>query len=194
MKRSLKDMTIGPVLSWKNEDIKAHIDAVLELDGCELMHGGKPLKNHNIPDCYGSYEPTTVKVPLKHFRGKKKRDLLTTELFGPFQIVVEYGDKDIEYMLEILNNLPNFLTAALVSNDPIFTDYVLGDTLNGTQYHGLRARTTGAPQNHWFGPSGDPRGAGIGTAYAIKHTWSHHREIITDSGPIPKEWTMPHPS
>jgi len=84
IKRSLSDMTLGPVLSWKNEDIKAHIDAVLELDGAELMHGGKPLKNHSIPACYGAYEATTVKVPLKHFRGKKKRELLTTELFGPF--------------------------------------------------------------------------------------------------------------
>ena len=117
-----------------------------------------------------------------------------TELFGPFQIVVEYGDKDVPYVLELLNALPKYLTAALVSNDPIFTDNILGDTLNGTQYHGLRARTTGAPQNHWFGPSGDPRGAGIGTAEAIKHTWSHHREIITDTGPIPRDWVMPGPS
>ena len=31
----------------------------------------------------------------------------------------------------------------------------------------MRARTTGAPQNHWFGPCGDPRGAGIGTAGSI---------------------------
>lgn len=43
----------------------------------------------------------------------------------------------------------------------------MGRTINGTTYEGLRARTTGAPQNHWFGPSGDPRGAGIGTAEAI---------------------------
>ena len=26
----------------------------------------------------------------------------------------------------------------------------------------------GAPQNHWFGPAGDPRAAGIGTPEAIK--------------------------
>ncbi len=37
---------------------------------------------------------------------------------------------------------------------------VLANTVNGTTYAGIRARTTGAPQNHWFGPSGDPRGAG----------------------------------
>lgn len=124
-KRNVKDGTIGPVLSWTNEEIASHINAVLELDGVELMHGGKPLRNHSIPKCYGSYEPTTVKVPLKHFRGKKKRELLTTELFGPFQILVEYGDKDIDYMLETLNSLPNYLTAAIVSNDPHFTEYCL---------------------------------------------------------------------
>lgn len=83
-KRSLKDLTIGPVMSWTNEKIKEHIDAVLELEGAELLFGGVPLRNHTIPTIYGAYEPTAIKVPIKHFRGKKKRDLLTTELFGPF--------------------------------------------------------------------------------------------------------------
>ena len=83
-RRSLNDLTIGPVLSWNNDQIKAHVEAVLELDGAELLCGGVPLKNHSIPSIYGSYEPTAIKVPLKHFRAKKKRDLLTTELFGPF--------------------------------------------------------------------------------------------------------------
>jgi 1-pyrroline-5-carboxylate dehydrogenase len=124
----------------------------------------------------------------------KKRKILTKELFGPFQIVVEYGNKDIDYVLQTLHDLPHHLTAACVSNDPHFTNEVLSKTVNGTQYSGLRARTTGAPQNHWFGPSGDPRGAGIGTPYAIKHTWSHHREIVTDVGPIPSDWTMPGPA
>jgi len=59
------------------------------------------------------------------------------------------------------------LTAAVVSNDQVFTEKILGSTVNGTTYAGIRARTTGAPQNHWFGPAGDPRGAGIGTAEAI---------------------------
>lgn len=54
-----------------------------------------------------------------------------------------------------------------------------------------QARTTGAPQNHWFGPAGDPRGAGIGTPEAIKLVWSCHREIITDEGPIPSGWSTP---
>ena len=96
--------------------------------------------------------------------------------------------------MEILENLPHHLTAAVVSNDQMFTNRVLSSSINGTTYHGLRARTTGAPQNHWFGPSGDPRGAGIGTPYAITYCWSHHREIVTDVGPVKDDWVMPHPA
>ena len=67
---------------------------------------------------------------------------------------------------------------------------VLAHTVNGTTYTGIRARTTGAPQNHWFGPAGDPRGAGIGTPDAIRLVWSTHREIIQDSGPVPAGLTL----
>ncbi len=73
----------------------------------------------------------------------------------------------------------------------VCSHYVLGRTVNGTTYSGIRARTTGAPQNHWFGPSGDPRGAGIGTKEAIQLVWSSHREIINDIGPIKTDWTLP---
>ena len=166
-KRSLKDLTVGPILTWNNEKIKAHLDAILELDGVKILWGGVPLKDHTIPAIYGSYAPTAVYVPIKHFRGKKSRELLLTELFGPFQIIAEYGTNETEKVLELLEMIPHHLTAACVSNDPIFTDKILANTVNGTTYHGMRGRTTGAPQNHWFGPCGDPRGAGIGTPYAI---------------------------
>ena len=65
---------------------------------------------------------------------------------------------------------------------------VLANTVNGTTYAGIRARTTGAPQNHWFGPAGDPRSAGIGTPEAIRLVWSCHREIINDVGPVPSSF------
>ena len=71
---------------------------------------------------------------------------------------------------------------------------VLVRTINGTTYAGIRGRTTGAPQNHWFGPAGDPRGAGIGTKEAIQLVWSCHREIIHDVGPVPQSWTRPKPT
>jgi 1-pyrroline-5-carboxylate dehydrogenase len=42
-KRSLSDLTVGPILTWTNEKIKAHLDAVLELDGSKILWGGVPL-------------------------------------------------------------------------------------------------------------------------------------------------------
>lgn len=181
-------------MTWNNERIKAHLDAVLELDGTKLLFGGNPLKDHSIPVQYGAWEPTCVFVPLKHFRGARKQKLLCTEIFAPFQIVTEYGTSDFNKIVDVLEAIPANLTAAIVSNDPIFREKLLGLTVNGTTYSGLRARTTGGPSNHWFGPSGDPRGAGIGTPYAIQYTWSHHREVISDIGPIPANWTIPHPN
>lgn len=170
------------------------MDAVLELDGTKLLFGGKPLTDHKIPSQYGAWEPTAIFVPMKHFRGAKKNKLLTTEVFGPFQIVTEYGNNEFEKVVDVLEEIPANLTAGIVSNDIVWKEKLLGMTVNGVTYTGLRARTTGAPQNHWFGPSGDPRGAGIGTPYAIQHTWSHHREVIQDIGPIPEGWSLPHPN
>jgi 1-pyrroline-5-carboxylate dehydrogenase len=66
------------------------------------LTGGKPLINHSIPSVYGSWEPTLVYVPLKHFRAAKKFELLTTELFGPFSIVTEYYEKDTDLVLDYL--------------------------------------------------------------------------------------------
>lgn len=189
-RRSLENLSIGPVLSWNNDRIATHIKRVLEVPGAELMFGGSPVTGHNIPDCYGAYEPTAIRVPLpavceKHF------DLLTTELFGPFQIVSTYGDEDVPVLLDLLERISHHLTAAVVSADPVFQNRILSSTVNGTTYCGMRARTTGAPQNHWFGPSGDPRAAGIGTPEAIVSTWSGHREIIMDQGELPETWQTP---
>jgi 1-pyrroline-5-carboxylate dehydrogenase len=189
-RRKLDDLSIGPVLSWSNEQIKGHIDAVLEVPGAKLLFGGAQLNNHNIPACYGAYEPTAIRVPLAAVRDDHF-DLLTTELFGPFQIICTYGDEDIDSLLSILERISHHLTAAVVSADPVFQNRVLASTVNGTTYCGMRARTTGAPQNHWFGPSGDPRAAGIGTPEAIISTWSGHREIIMDQGALPEDWLLP---
>jgi len=191
-RRTLDDLTIGPVLSWDNDQIRAHIEAVLEIPGTELLFGGSELTGHTIPNSFGAYEATAIRAPLSaladgHF------DLLTTELFGPFQIVVSYGDDDIDTVLSLFEQMSNHLTAAVVSADVQFQNRILRATVNGTTYCGMRARTTGAPQNHWFGPSGDPRGAGIGTPEAITVTWSAHREIIFDEGELPVGWSTPAP-
>jgi len=190
-RRKLSDLTIGPVLTWNNEQMEAHIKEVLELEGAKLLFGGKRLTGHTIPPQFGSMEPTAIFVPLRHFKSMKKFKLLTTELFGPFQIVTEFVNTTVDQVIECLENMDHNLTAAIVSNDVQFTNHIISNSVNGTTYAGLRARTTGAPQNHWFGPCGDPRGAGIGTAEAIQMVWSSHREIITDVGPTPENWVCP---
>lgn len=106
------------------------------------------------------------------------------------QVVTDYSDSELPLVLEACERMENHLTAAVVSNDALFRQKVLAHTVNGTTYAGIRARTTGAPQNHWFGPAGDPRGAGIGSPEAIRLVWSCHREIIEDVGPIPSHHPM----
>lgn len=189
-RRKLADLTVGPVLSWTNERIQAHVDGLLTIPGSELMFGGAPLEDHSIPSCYGAWQPTAVRVPLHALRGEHF-DRVTTELFGPFQVVIVYGDDDLDDVLEVLERISHHLTAAIVSADPVFQGRVLGATVNGTTYCGMRARTTAAPQNHWFGPCGDPRAAGIGTPEAIITTWSGHREIIMDQGSLEPGWKLP---
>ncbi|KAF4360656.1 hypothetical protein F8388_011291 [Cannabis sativa] len=153
-RRKLEDLTVGPVLTVTTGAILEHINQLLQIPGSKLLFGGEPLENHSIPQIYGAIKPTAVYVPVEEIVKDNNYDLVTKEIFGPFQEVI-------------------------------------GKTVNGTTYAGLRGRTTGAPQNHWFGPAGDPRGAGIGTPEAIKLVWSCHREIIYDLGPLPKHWEIP---
>lgn len=193
-KRNLADLSIGPVLSHSTADILAHRDRLLEIPGAYLAFGGKELTGHSAPAQYGMVEPTAVFVPLEEALKPEHFKAVATEIFGPFQVLTSYNDSTLEQVLEACETMSHHLTAAVVSNDPRFQNKVLGRTVNGTTYAGLRARTTGAPQNHWFGPSGDPRGAGIGTPDAIKLVWSCHREIIHDQGEIPKGWSKPPPS
>ncbi|CAE7845707.1 ALDH12A1 [Symbiodinium sp. KB8] len=93
--------------------------------------------------------------------------------------------------MDLCERMNAHLTAAVVSNDFDFINKVAGNTVNGTTYIGRRARTTGAPQNHWFGPAGDPRAAGIGSIEAIQLVWSCHREVVMDVGPVPSGWETP---
>jgi 1-pyrroline-5-carboxylate dehydrogenase len=189
-RRNLDDLTVGPVLSWTDKQIQSHIDAVMGVTGTELLFGGAPLTGHKIPKCYGAYEPTAIRAPLSQL-SNGHFDLLTTELFGPFQIIASYNDDELGTVLGLLEKISHHLTAAVVSANAEFQNKILGATVNGTTYCGMRARTTGAPQNHWFGPSGDPRAAGIGTPEAIISTWSGHREIIFDQGTLPQNWSVP---
>eukprot|EP01029_Cantina_marsupialis_P028412 TRINITY_DN776130_c0_g1_i1.p1 TRINITY_DN776130_c0_g1~~TRINITY_DN776130_c0_g1_i1.p1 ORF type:complete len:546 (+),score=183.75 TRINITY_DN776130_c0_g1_i1:23-1639(+) len=187
-KRNLADLTVGPVLSVSTKEMLDHTDKLLAIPGARVCWGGKELKNHTIPEIYGAMEPTAVFVPLDEMLKPENFELCVTEIFGPYQVVTEYKEGEVDKVLEALERMSHHLTAGVVSNDPIFTNHILANTVNGTTYSGIRARTTGAPQNHWFGPAGDPRGAGIGTTDAIRLVWSCHREIVTDIGPVPAEF------
>ncbi|CAK8563145.1 unnamed protein product [Lathyrus sativus] len=190
-RRKLADLTIGPVLTFTTDALLEHTKNLLEIPGSKLLFGGQPLEDHTIPQIYGAIKPTAVYVPLEEIMKDKNYELVTKEIFGPFQVVTDYKDHQLPIVLEALEKMHAHLTAAVVSNDPLFLQEVIGKSVNGTTYAGLRARTTGAPQNHWFGPAGDPRGAGIGTPEAIKLVWSCHREVIYDYGPVSKGWKIP---
>nr|Q40255.1 RecName: Full=Probable aldehyde dehydrogenase; AltName: Full=Flax-inducible sequence 1 [Linum usitatissimum]CAA60412.1 fis1 [Linum usitatissimum] len=190
-RRKLEDLTVGPVLTVTTEAMLDHLNKLLQIPGAKLLFGGKPLENHTIPSIYGAVKPTAVYVPLEEILKVSNYELVTKEIFGPFQVVTEYKNSQLPMVLEALERMHAHLTAAVVSNDQLFLQEVIGNTVNGTTYAGLRARTTGAPQNHWFGPAGDPRGAGIGTPEAIKLVWSCHREIIYDIGPVSHHWEIP---
>jgi 1-pyrroline-5-carboxylate dehydrogenase len=190
-RRKLEDLTIGPVLTFTTEAMLEHKNNLLEIPGSKLLFGGEELENHSIPSIYGAIKPTAIFVPLEEILKDKNYDLVTKEIFGPFQVITEYKDNQLPLVLDALEKMHAHLTAAVVSNDVLFLQKVIGNSVNGTTYAGLRARTTGAPQNHWFGPAGDPRGAGIGTPEAIKLVWSCHREVIYDIGPLPTNWQLP---
>lgn len=59
------------------------------------------------------------------------------------QVVTEYTDAQLPKVLEACERMTNHLTAAVVSNDIRFVQHVLANTVNGTTYCGIRARTTG---------------------------------------------------
>jgi 1-pyrroline-5-carboxylate dehydrogenase len=188
--RKLDDYTVGPVLTVTTEQFLNHTNNLASIPGASILWGGKELTNHKIPEQYGAVEPTAVFVPLEQLISDKYFDMCTKELFAPFQVITYYNDNNLQLVLDGLERMSHHLTAAIVSNDVTFQTKVLAHTVNGTTYTGRRARTTGAPQNHWFGPAGDPRGAGIGTPEAIQMVWSCHREIIYDTI-VPNNWKQP---
>ncbi len=190
-RRNVEDLTIGPILSVTNQEMDEQRDKLLKIPGAHIVCGGEHLTGYPVPSIYGAYKPTAIFVPLPEILKEQHFETVCTEIFAPFQVVTSWEDHQLPLVLEACERMHLHLTAAVVSNDPHFVQQVLAHTINGTTYAGFRARTTGAPQNHWFGPAGDPRSAGIGTAEAIKLVWSCHREIIQDIGPIPNGWTLP---
>jgi len=56
-RRSLDNLTLGAVLSWNNQEIQAHIDAIVAIPGANLLFGGQELEGHNIPDVMAHIRP-----------------------------------------------------------------------------------------------------------------------------------------
>lgn len=149
-RRSLEDLTVGPVLTVSTQQFLDHTERLASIPGAEVLWGGKELQNHKIPNKYGAVEPTAVFVPLEQMMKEEHFAAATNEIFAPFQVVTFYNDDTLPVVLRALEQMSHHLTAAVVSNDTAFCSEVLGSTVNGTTYCGRRARTTGAPQNHWF--------------------------------------------
>ena len=123
-RRRLADLTICPVLSVTNATFLAHVKALLAIPGASLAFGGGLLTDHSIPACYGSFEPTAVIIPIEELLKLQNYDLCTTEIFGPFQIIVPYRSDQLPLVLEALERTHAHLTAAVVSNDVAFQQKV----------------------------------------------------------------------
>jgi 1-pyrroline-5-carboxylate dehydrogenase len=198
-RRSFKDLTIGPLMSVTTDRVMNHIENVLSnIPNAKLAFGGNQIKEPGaelVPKQYGMVNPTGLRCRIGDVLSSQKAfDIFQTEIFGPFQFIVDYESHEVDLVLQCMEKMDHHLTAAIVSSNPTFCNKILANTVNGTTYVGLRARTTGAPTNHWFGPAGDPRGAGIGSIESIIQLWTCHREIVHDVNEPTSDWLLPKPS
>lgn len=65
------------------------------------------------------------------------------ECSAHLQVLTEYDDSEVDTVLEVTEKMHAHLTAAIVSNDALFVQKMLANTVNGTTYAGIRARCTG---------------------------------------------------
>ena len=74
------------MLQVTTDSMLEHVNKLLEIPGSKLLFGGSPLENHSIPPIYGAIKPTAVYVPLEEIMKDKNFELVTKEIFGPFQV------------------------------------------------------------------------------------------------------------
>jgi 1-pyrroline-5-carboxylate dehydrogenase len=178
--RSLKNLTMCPILTWNNQKLTEHLNKIMSLPGASLITGGEPInESHSIPDVYGSFLPTLVYLPLSTLLSNEYSKIALQEVFAPFLIVTDYNDSEYSEVMGLLERIDLHLTAGVVSQDIDFINDVIRKTVNGVTYV-AKGRTTGAPQNHFFGPGNDPRSSGVGTNEAIINTWTYPREVVYD--------------
>lgn len=83
----MDDQTIGPVLTWTTAAMLEHVEKLKKLPGASVAFGGRELEGHTIPERYGAIQPTAVFVPLAELVKPENFDLVTTEVFGPLQVL-----------------------------------------------------------------------------------------------------------
>ena len=171
LKRNVADKSIVPLLSVSKQQF---IERFIKLSQLSTLLFGREIDNSTC-----MWSPTCFSMSCYSFI--ENYDIVCQELFGPLQVIVQYDDDDIDNIIDTINKIDNKLTCAIVSDNIQFQHKFLENTVNGTTYVGLRARTTGAPQNRWFGPGCDPRGGSLGTPEAIRQVWSYSRSITTDN-------------
>ena len=64
------------------------------------------------------------------------------------QVITQYDDSEVDDVLQVTEKMEAHLTAAIVSNDALFLQKMLANTVNGTTYAGIRARCTGTVNSH----------------------------------------------
>lgn len=65
-----------------------HMNKLLRIPGSKLLFGGEALENHSIPTIYGAIKPTAVFVPIEEILKDDNYELVTREIFGPFQVII----------------------------------------------------------------------------------------------------------
>lgn len=74
------------LLQFTTEAMLEHMNKLLKVPGSKLLFGGEELKNHSIPSIYGALKPTAIFVPLEEILKDGNYELVTREIFGPFQV------------------------------------------------------------------------------------------------------------
>lgn len=78
------------MLQVTTESMLEHKNNLLQIPGSKLLFGGQPLERHTIPSIYGAIKPTAIYVPLEEIVKEKNYELVTKEIFGPFQVLLEF--------------------------------------------------------------------------------------------------------
>lgn len=75
-------------MQFTTDAMLEHMNKLLQIQGSKLLFGGEELESHTIPKIYGALKPTAVYIPLHEILKDNNYDLVTREIFGPFQVIL----------------------------------------------------------------------------------------------------------